>query len=418
MNMRTLKIQATILMIVFAVLAPYAPGNDAPRDGLTLLYAARVAEAREAVAAGEGPLAEAWLALRERAEAILAADTVYSVTFNESAAASGNPHDYYSTGPYWWPDPESEDGLPYIRRDGEFNPERDRVSDRDPLHNMVRDVRTLAYAFTLSGEERFAKHAARLVRVWFLDEATHMRPNLNHAQAIPGRVPGRGTGIIDTHVFVFLVDALLLLEASDAWSADDARALRAWMNDFLDWLLAHPHGRHERRARNNHGSAFDLQAVSLALYTGRTHLARIILEEDTITRIAAHIAADGRQPLEIARTRSWSYTTENLRHFVRLGLLARHVGVDLFGYEGEEGGSIAAALAFALPYVCDPDAWPYEQVTAWQTGYIREVLTVAREMYPHKSDAVEEALRCLGPPPEEFVFFLHFIRPPSPPLAR
>ncbi len=396
---------------VFVLPAPGTFGSDVARDQLLLLHAARVAEVRGSVAAGEGPLADAWAALRARAEAILAAETDYSVTYNESVPASGNPHDYYSTGPYWWPDPESEDGLPYIRRDGEFNPERDRVSDRDPLHNMVGDVRTLAYTFALSGEERFAERAARLVRVWFLDEATHMRPNLNHAQAIPGRVPGRGTGIIDTHVFVYLVDALLLLEASRAWGDADARAMRAWMNDFLDWLLAHPHGRHERRARNNHGSAFDLQAVSLALYTGRTHLARIILEEDTMSRIGAHISVDGRQPLEIARTRSWSYTTENLRHFMRLGLLARHVGVELFGYKAETGGSINVALEFALPYVCDREAWPYEQVTAWQTEYIREVLTVAYEVYPEMKGGVDEALQCLGEPAEEDVFFLQFIRP-------
>ena len=30
----------------------------------------------------------------------------WSVTYNESKAVSNDPHDYYSEGPYWWPDPE------------------------------------------------------------------------------------------------------------------------------------------------------------------------------------------------------------------------------------------------------------------------------------------------------------------------
>lgn len=30
----------------------------------------------------------------------------WSVTFHPSPAASGNPHDFYSEEPYWWPDPK------------------------------------------------------------------------------------------------------------------------------------------------------------------------------------------------------------------------------------------------------------------------------------------------------------------------
>ena len=37
--------------------------------------------------------------------------------------ASGDKHDYLSLAPYWWPNPQTSDGLPYIRIDGEVNPE-------------------------------------------------------------------------------------------------------------------------------------------------------------------------------------------------------------------------------------------------------------------------------------------------------
>ncbi len=42
----------------------------------------------------------------------------FTVTFDDLIPPSGDKHDYASMGPYWWPDPNTPDGLPYIRRDG------------------------------------------------------------------------------------------------------------------------------------------------------------------------------------------------------------------------------------------------------------------------------------------------------------
>ena len=47
----------------------------------------------------------------------------FSVVNKARLPSSGNVHDYFSYGPYWWPDPSKPDGLPYVRRDGEVNPE-------------------------------------------------------------------------------------------------------------------------------------------------------------------------------------------------------------------------------------------------------------------------------------------------------
>ena len=58
-----------------------------------------------------------------------------SVTFHKSPAASGNSHDYFSEGPYWWPD-EKNPGGPYIRRDGEVNPNR--------FNHHFEDMQTLS----------------------------------------------------------------------------------------------------------------------------------------------------------------------------------------------------------------------------------------------------------------------------------
>jgi hypothetical protein len=37
---------------------------------------------------------------------------------------SGDKHGYLSEALYWWPDPSKQDGMPYIRRDGETIPTR------------------------------------------------------------------------------------------------------------------------------------------------------------------------------------------------------------------------------------------------------------------------------------------------------
>ena len=68
----------------------------------------------------------------------------YSVTFHKSPAASGNPHDYFSEGRYWWPNPQDPDG-PYIRRDGMSNPNNFR-HHRTDIAAMSRESLVMAMA--------------------------------------------------------------------------------------------------------------------------------------------------------------------------------------------------------------------------------------------------------------------------------
>ena len=63
----------------------------------------------------------------------------------------GTIHDFYSEGDYWWPDPQTPDGLPYIRRDGQTNPEN-FTGHRLILRQMRNQVSTLALAWKVSGD--------------------------------------------------------------------------------------------------------------------------------------------------------------------------------------------------------------------------------------------------------------------------
>jgi len=332
-------------------------------------------------------------ALLTKAESVLDAGRLYSVTFNERVPPSGSRNDYYSTGPYWWPNPDTPDGLPYVRRDGEFNPERDRVSDRAPLHNMVRDTVLMSLAYRLGGDERFATWGIEILRTWFLDESTRMRPNLNHAQAIPGITQGRDVGIIDAHPFAELMDSLQLLHPALAWEAGEREAIREWFEAYTGWLLHHPHGREERSATNNHGTAYDLQATALLAYLQKSVQLRDYLETYTLPRIEAQITSDGRQPEELSRTRTWSYCTENLEHFMKIARIGESAGIDLFHYVAPSGSSLKGALHFLLPYACNPEAWPFPQTTAWQEHFMENILAISREAYPDLP--IEASRACL-----------------------
>jgi hypothetical protein len=212
-----------------------------------------------------------------------------------------------------------------------------------------------------------------LLRTWFLDEATAMNPHLEFGQAIPGRCTGRGIGIIDTHGFGWLVEMVGLLGASPAWNRDDQRELETWFGAYLDWLLQSEHGREEAAQKNNHGTWYDVQVASLALFVGRDELAREICTESAPRRIELQIEADGRQPLELARTRSLDYCAMNLTAFFDLADLGRRVGVDLWGHEGEGGGSIRRAFYWLVEHAVDA-AWGFAQVSDFDSAQLMPLL--------------------------------------------
>ena len=68
------------------------------------------------------------------------------------------------------------------------------------------------------------------------------------------------------------------------------------------------------------------------LFLNNEKLATDVLREVGKKRIA-EIEPDGRQPLELARTKAWSYSVGNLAGLMTLARLGEHVDVDLWNYE-------------------------------------------------------------------------------------
>jgi hypothetical protein len=357
-----MTMRATFILFVF-VACGLARGNETSPHYFAV-SPGTLAEVKARLAAHDASLQPAVKALIEEANKALA-NSPPSVTEKTKVPPSGDKHDYMSSAPYYWPDPAKPDGLPYIRHDGEVNPEsRDSSYDRRRMQEMGNTVETLALACYFTGNESYAKHAAKYLRVWFLDPATRMNPNLNFAQAVPGENTGRGAGIIEGRNIAEAADAAGLLAGSAAWTQNDDAALKSWLGAYLDWLLTSKKGRDESNARNNHGTFYDVQTIEIALVLGRTNVARQITEAARQKRIAAQIQPDGRQPLELERTASFGYSRFNLEALFALATLSEHVGVDLWQCQLTNGPkALAQALDFLLPYVADPSKqWPYEQI--------------------------------------------------------
>jgi len=284
-----------------------------------------------------------------------------------------------SVAPYWWPDPSKPDGLPYLRKDGETNPDRtSNATDTVSMRNLNDAVSTLALAFRETGDDRFATRAAHLIRVWYLDPATRMNPNLNYGQSIPGRTEGRGIGIIDTAFLVGFCDQLRWLEKSPNWAREDHDGIRKWLSAYLDWLVKSKNGKEEAQEKNNHGTWYDAQVAALAEFTGNKELLKLVLETAKSRRIASQIEPDGRQPHELARTRSLSYSTMNLRAFFELAVIGDRAGVDLWRFVTKDGRGIRKALDYLAPYVDPAAKWPGPQINGDGVGLRLEIGALLR----------------------------------------
>tara|TARA_B100000809_G_scaffold190160_1_gene188706 strand:+ start:1753 stop:2913 length:1161 start_codon:yes stop_codon:yes gene_type:complete len=338
--------------------SPEGPARVFLLDGAALLAA------RRRVYDGDPALAVADQRLLLDAEAARAVGP-FSVIDKPTSPPSGDMQDYLSQGPYWWPDPKSADGLPWVRRDGEANPDRE-LHDRHALAAMLSAVNTLAAAFYFSEHEDFAESAGLLLRTWFIDPQTRMNPHLQFAQGIPGRCEGRGIGIIDTAQIGFLIDSIGLLGGAAAWTGQDQQALLDWMTQFLAWLLESDHGVEEAVQANNHGTWYDVQVLSLALFTRNEDVYRQVTARGA-QRINAQIEADGAQPFELSRTKSLDYSVMNLTGLFDLADLSGHCGVDLWRHEGEGGRSLRRAVDWLVANGIDSE-WIRPQIEPFDSS--------------------------------------------------
>jgi len=321
---------------------------------------------------------------------------VITITENENLQASKDPHDYFSIGRYFWPDPSKSDGLPWVNRDGETNPDAVKASDEKKLGEMIHAVEYLSLAYYLTGNEKYGAEAARFLRGFFLDAQTKMNPHLNYGQSVPGKATGRGWGLIDTRGFMVLPDVLKLLEKCPAWTVKDREEMKAWWTAYGDWMQTSKIGLQERKAPNNHGAAYDVQLAAVLVMAEKKDEAKKVLGESLPARLDAHITPEGKQPRELARTKSWSYSCFNLKNICKGAVMARSLGIDLWNHEGEVGrGSLKKAMLYLVPFLKNPEGWQEKQITKLDSKEARVWLNDGAVVY--EDEAIRNAQKEFAP---------------------
>lgn len=305
-------------------------------------------------ALGADPQSATRTVLHRKAEEALL-QPARSVADKPTAPIGGKLNDYWSVAPYWWPNPDTPDGLPFVRRDGERVPGTKLLErgseryDRSRLYAMINDVTTLALAWRVFDQPRYAQCAALHIKTWFLDPDKQMTPHLEFAQVRGGRLDGRGavSGIVEAKDFYFFMDALRLLEDSKALTSHEWAELRGWFRKYFDWLTTSGRGRHAVLRTNNLGTMYDLQSGAIAAYLGEVdELRRVLLRART--RIGIQIGPNGDQRQELDRVARWHYSAFNLAGWTALARLASSVDDGLWHFTLPDGRGLELAIEWLL----------------------------------------------------------------------
>jgi len=274
-----------------------------------------------------------------------------TITAFPAPRSAGGPHDFYSEGDYWWPDPRSPDS-PYVRRDGETNP-GNFVAHRDAMRRLSQIVPVLVAAYQITGDERFVRAADTHLDAWFVNESTRMSPRLLYGQAIKGRATGRGTGIIDTIHLVEVARAAWVLERMRYLKGETLAGVKQWFRQYLEWITTHPYGIDERHSGNNHAAAWALQVAAFAQFVGDEARLASMRRFFRDTLIPGQMDADGSFPRELGRTKPYGYSLFQLDV---MGTLAQVLG--LWTYTTPDGRGMGKAVAFMYPFIKDKGTWP------------------------------------------------------------
>ena len=266
-----------------------------------------------------------------------------SVTDKPNVPPSGDKRDYFSVSRYWWPNPETEDHLPWIRKDGKTNPStRSDDFDSQRLRLVAKKIEVLCVAYAISEDEAYAKRASAMLQTFFLDSKTGMRPNFRYSGSVPGVAEGRASGLIELRSITRILKVVHVLEKSDSFKGEVSSGLASWSRQLLDWILTSEIGRKEAVSANNHGTFLDATVMTLGYVAGRKSFARLVATESLPARMERQFDNFGKQRLELERTLSLKYSLFNIEAYMNCRELGTQIGVDVWSEKLEKGIEYAA----------------------------------------------------------------------------
>lgn len=283
----------------------------------------------------------------------------WSVTHYKSPAVSGNPHDYFSEGPYWWPDPQNPSG-PYIRRDGQHNPDIFTMH-RKAIEEMSDTVLLLSQAGFFLDNQEYINRAVSLIDTWFINDSTRMNPHLEYGQAIRGVCDGRGIGIIETKTLLSVIHAAGFIEEFGVFK-EELSHLKEWFAQYLKWMNESKKGIDEKNWYNNHSVWWTTQAIAFSVFTDNTQIFNECIDKFKNDIIENQLNSEGAFEDELHRTRSYTYSLFVLEGAALICEVAYHSKIDLWNYKNTSGKGIASAILYMAPYFANMFLWENEQI--------------------------------------------------------
>jgi len=311
-----------------------------------------------------------------------------TVTAHISERSAGTQHDFYSEGDYWWPNPEDPNGA-YIRKDGMSNPDN-FVAHRHAMIRLSQISGALASAYLVTKNDLYLNKLMPHLKAWFVNENTKMNPHLLYAQAIKGKVTGRGIGIIDTIHLVEVALAIQVVEDSEVYNTIEIKPIKVWFSKYLKWITTHEYGIKERDNGNNHSTCWAMQVAAFAkLLDNKEHMlfCKTMLKKKLLPE---QMAEDGSFPKELSRTKPYGYSIFNLDAMMGIAQLLTTEDDNLFTYQTKEGKSLKLGMQFLYPYIKDKNTWPFKKdVMYWEDWPTKQTALLFAGLRSNKNDYIK-----------------------------
>lgn len=258
-------------------------------------------------------------------------------------------NDYFSLATYWWPNSYTKDGLPYIGKDGQPNPERLKVGDFENLKKLSKEIKTSVHYYLETKDTDCLKHIEKLVNTWFINSDSKMNPNLNFAQIIRGRDKFRIEGTIEGMYLMEIGYYLTFMERDLDQSI--VNELKTWFNELLNWYLSDKVYKEVLKSTNNIGTAYFMQVLFYYKFSDNTsHQLKIneILRKELPKLSSLQFDTNGAQKFELRRTKKISYSVSNIMYWCNIITILKM-------YDDIETNKFSDKISLGLKYINNDD---------------------------------------------------------------
>ncbi len=361
---------------------------------------------------------------------------------------------FTSIGSYWWPvyDKETGEVISYEYKDGVYNHDNDTkvYTDKKTFVAMTDAVKALGEAFYYTGNVAYAKKIQDIVQTFFVATDTKMLPTLEFGDMSFNDETrqfeyGSAFGILHTTSLKEMLIGVRYAQQWAGWNTQIDEEFNKWLTTFAEWLITHPLGIQEgnlftyyyddngeiirkKGLKNNHGTHFDSQYLSIMAHLGRQDLVKEYVDRIVVPRLYLHVvesskkgvdddyavngseggtqdfyyAGVGAQQTELARTKSWNYTIMNLDGWIRNAGYAETVGVDLWNQKSNKPGCedvilIKSMIDWYIPYITGEKDWVWDQIIVGILDNVKPFLEIAIEKYPEDAEKYKKALEDMKP---------------------